>query len=189
MKYPFYTPIDEALFESRTVHVSGGVNSALAYEVTRQLFALERADASKPITLIVNSPGGEVTSGFSIFDVARFIKPEVRTVVAGLAASMGSIISLAARKENRFCLPNAKFLIHQPLIGGQIFGPASDIEIHANDIIKTRERINRLYADETGRPIEEIAKATDRDRWMDPPEALSFGLISRVISSRAEMPV
>lgn len=182
-----FSPLDKVLLDSRILHVSGPVNSQLAYRVTKALLALEKMDAKKPITLFVNSPGGEVSSGFSIFDTIRFIEPEVTTIVSGLAASMGSLISLAAKKERRFAFTNSKFLIHQPLISGTIQGPASDLEIHAKDIIRTREKINRIYSDETGRPIEEVAKATDRDRWLTPEEAKDFGLIAKIIKSHKDI--
>ncbi|MEQ8984605.1 MAG: ATP-dependent Clp protease proteolytic subunit, partial [Deltaproteobacteria bacterium] len=149
--------------------------------------ALERDDSERPVYLFINSPGGEVSSGFAIFDTAKFIQPEVITVVTGLAASMGSLIALCAEKKNRLAFPNSKFLIHQPLISGMLTGSASEIEIHARDIVRTKEKINQLYAQETGRPLDEVAKATDRDNWMDPNEALDFGLISRIVSSRAEI--
>ena len=188
MSHPFYTPLDEALFKSRIIQINGGVDSDLAKEVNRSLLALEAADPKKPIYIFVNSPGGEVTSGFSIYDTARFIEPEVITVVAGMAASMGSIIALCPRKkENRLAFPNSKFLIHQPLIAGTIQGRAVDLEIHARDIVKTKERINDLYQRETGKPIDVIREATDRDNWMEPEEALKFGLISRIVKSRAEV--
>lgn len=187
MDFPFFTPIDQRLFESRIVQVSGGVGSEMAHEINRQILALEREGPDKPFYLYVNSPGGEVSSGFSIYDTARFVSCEVVTVVVGMAASMGSIISLAAKKENRYALPNAKFLIHQPLISGYLTGPASDIDIHAKDIIRTKRKINELYARETGKPIEEIEKATDRDRWMTAEEALDFGLISRIVERRADI--
>ena len=183
----FFTPIDQSLFDSRIVQISGPVSSDLAYDVTRQLLALERVDAEKPVYLFINSPGGEINSGFSIYDTARFIGPEVFTVVAGLAASMGSLIALCAKKENRLGLPNSKFLIHQPLISGVMRGPASDIEIQAKDLIRTKEKINRIYAEETGKPLDEVVSATDRDNWMTAEEALDFGLISRIVSNRREM--
>lgn len=187
MEFPFFTPIDERLFESRIVQVSGSVGSNMAHEVNRQLLALERVAPDQPIYLHINSPGGEVSSGFSIYDTVRFIQPEVITIVIGMAASMGSILALSAEKKNRLAFPNAKFLIHQPLISGYVTGPASDIDIHAKDIIRTKRKINELYAAETGRPVEEIEKATDRDRWMDAQEALEFGLISRIVSNRSEI--
>lgn len=187
MEFPFFTPLDQRIYESRIIQISGGVSSQLAHQVNRQLLALERESADAPVYLYINSPGGEVTSGFSIFDTARFIQPEVFTLVTGLAASMGSIIALAATKKNRLALPNAKFLIHQPLISGVLQGTASDLEIHAKDIVKTKRRINELYAEETGRSVEEVEAATDRDNWMDASEALEFGLISRIVNRRTEI--
>jgi ATP-dependent Clp protease protease subunit len=188
MHNPFFSPLDEALFNRRIIQVSGGVDEELARRVNKQLLAMEAADPKKPVYLFINSPGGEVSSGFSIYDTARFIEPEVVTVVIGMAASMGSIISLATRKkENRLAFPNAKFLIHQPLISGTIRGTASEIEIHANDIVKMRQKINELYARETGKSVEVIAEATDRDNWMTPEEALKFGLIHKVVTSRSDV--
>lgn len=187
MEVSFYTPIDEILFQTRIVQVSGPVDSKLAHRVNKQLLALESKDPKAPIYMYINSPGGEISSGFSIFDTARFIQPTIVTVVVGLAASMGSVIALCADKKHRVAFPNSKFLIHQPLIAGVIQGPASDLEIHAKDIVKTRGKINQLYAKETGRPVEEVAKLTDRDYWMDANEAMKFGLVSRIISDRSEL--
>jgi len=187
MDFPFYTPIDQRLFDSRIVQISGPVGAKMAQEANRLMLALERESSTDPVYLHINSPGGEVTSGFSIFDTARFIEPEVITIVTGLAASMGSLIALCAEPKNRLAFPNSKFLIHQPLISGMLTGPASDLEIHAKDIIKTKRRINELYAKETGKPIEEIEAATDRDRWMEADEALDFGLISRIVNRRSEI--
>lgn len=185
---PFFTPLDQSLFDSRMVQISGVVASPMAHTVNKQLFALAAADDSKPIYLMINSPGGEINSGFSIYDTARFIKPDIYTIAIGLAASMGSLIALAAPPERRLAFPNAKFLIHQPLISGVIQGSASDIEIHAKDIVATREKINRLYAEETGKPLELVQEATDRDNWMNAEEALEFGLISRIVSKTSDLP-
>jgi ATP-dependent Clp protease, protease subunit len=182
-----FTPIDQHLFDSRTIFVSGEVDSDLAKRVNRQLLAMERADASAPIVLWVDCPGGEVYSGFAIYDTIRFIQPRVLTVVAGLAASMGSVIALAAEKEDRLALPNAKLLIHQPLIGGVLRGSASDLEIHAKDILELKRKMHRLYAERTGTPVERFVELMERDRWIEPPEALELGLIGKVISSRKEL--
>lgn len=182
-----WNPLDEALFKKRIVYVTGVVNERMAYRVNRELIAMAAADTKKPIYLFINSPGGEVTSGFSIYDTARFVGTEIYTVVVGLAASMGSLIALCAKKQNRVAFPNAKILIHQPLISGELMGQASDLEIHAKDILKTKERINKLYAEETGRPFEEIVRATDRDRWFDAEEAKSFGLISKIIGTEKDL--
>lgn len=185
--YPFYTPIDQALFESRMIQVSGGVDATLAHEVNSLLLAMEKKDSKAPIYLMINSPGGEISSGFSIYDMARFIKPEVITVVTGLAASMGSLIALCAEKKNRLAFPNSKFLIHQPLITGTVHGSASDLEINAREILRTKEKIIALYAQETGKALSEIRQATDRDTWMSAEEALEYGLISRIVKSREEL--
>lgn len=183
----FFSPLDQSLFESRIVQVDGVVGSELAHKVNKLLFALEKADSKKPIYLHINSPGGEVTSGFSIFDTVRFIEPKVYTIVVGLAASMGSIIALSADRENRFAFPNSKFLIHQPLIPSAIYGQATDLDIRAKDIIRTKERINKLYAEETGRSFEEVASITERDKWLNANEAKDFGLISKIITKRSEL--
>jgi ATP-dependent Clp protease protease subunit len=182
-----FTPIDQHLFESRTIFVSGEVNSELAVKVNRQLLALERANPAAPIVLWIDCPGGEVYSGFSIYDTAQFIAPRVITLVSGLAASMGSVIALAAEKADRFSLPNAKLLIHQPLLGGVLRGQASDLEIHANDIIALKKKMHHLYAARTGTSEERFRELMDRDRWVDPAEAVQLGLISKVISSRKEL--
>jgi ATP-dependent Clp protease, protease subunit len=176
-----FTPIDQHLFEARTIFVSGVVDGELALRVNRQLLALERAQPDKPIILWVNSPGGEVYSGFATYDLIQLIKPRVITVVAGMAASMGSVIALAAEKEDRFALPNARLLIHQPLISGQIRGQASDLEIHARDIIELKKKMHRLYADRTGTSVERFEELMERDRWVDPLEAMELGLISKIL--------
>jgi ATP-dependent Clp protease, protease subunit len=182
-----FTPIDQHLFESRTVFVSGEVDSELAQKVNRQMLAMERADNTAPIVLWIDSPGGEVYSGFAIYDTARFITPRIITVAAGMAGSMGSVIALCAEKEDRFALPNSKLLIHQPLIGGAIRGQASDIEIHANDIIELKKKMHRLYAERTGTKIEKFQELMDRDRWIEPKEAIELGLISKILSNRKEL--
>lgn len=182
-----FSPIDQHLFDSRTIFVSGEVDSSLAKAVNRQLLALERANPTAPIVMWVDSPGGEVYSGFAIYDTIRFIQPKVITLVAGLAASMGSVIALAAEKEDRVSLPNAKLLIHQPLIGGVLRGSASDLEIHAKDIIELKRKMHRLYAERTGGPVEKFVELMERDRWIEPNEAVELGLISKVVSSRKDL--
>jgi len=184
-----WNPLDESLFKARIVQVSGPVNEKLALKVNREILAMAMNDDSKPIYLFINSPGGEVTSGFSIYDTAKFVKPEIYTVVTGLAASMGSLIALCAKKQNRWAFPNSKFLIHQPLISGGLTGSASDLEIHAEDLVKLKKKINQLYSEETGRDYDEIVKATDRDKWFDADEAKSFGLISKIITSISDLKI
>ena len=184
---PSFSPIDHLLFESRTVFVSGEVNSDMALKVNRQLLALERDNKNAPIVLWIDCPGGEVYSGFSIYDTVQFITPRVISVVSGLAASMGSVIALSAEKENRLALPNSKLLIHQPLIGGVLRGQATDLDIHAKDIIALKKKMHRLYADRTGTSEAKFVEIMERDRWVDPEEAIELGLISKVIASRKEL--
>ena len=179
---------EKELFEARIILISSPVNSKLAHFVNTKLLAMERADDKAPIYMFINSPGGEVHSGFSIFDTARFIKPTVCTVVTGLAASMGSIIALCADKGNRFAFPNSKFLIHQPSVSGGLGGSVSDIEIHARDLIDTKNMIIDLYAHESGQKPEVIREALDRDRWMTPQQAKEFGLISKIVTKRSDLP-
>jgi ATP-dependent Clp protease protease subunit len=180
-------PVEAELFLARVVMVSAPVDARLAHAVCAKLLALERADAEAPVYLFINCPGGEVYSGFSIFDTARFIRPKVVTVVTGLAASMGSIISLCAKPEDRYAFPNSKFLVHQPLMSGGLAGSATDIAIHARDLIDTKNKIIELYARECGRTIEDIKKALDRDTWLNPQQAKEFGLVSKIISNRSEL--
>jgi ATP-dependent Clp protease, protease subunit len=182
-----FSPIDQQIFDSRTVFVSGEVHSEMALKVNRQLLALERVDPKAPIVMWIDSPGGEVYAGFSIYDTARLIEPRVVTVVAGVAGSMGSVIALCADKPYRVALPNSKLLIHQPLIGGVLRGPASDLEIHAKDIIELKKKMHRLYADRTGLPVERFVELMDRDRWVEPTEAIELGLISKIIGTRKEL--
>lgn len=182
-----FTPIDQHLFESRVVFVSGEVNSELALKVNRQLLAMERASPTTPIVLWIDSPGGEIFSGFSIYDTAQFIQPRVFTLAAGFAASMGSVIALAAEKEDRLSFPNAKFLIHQPLISGTMRGSASELEIQATDIIATKKKLHKLYSDRTGSPMQKLEELMDRDHWIDPKGAMDLGLISKIISTRKEL--
>ena len=179
--------IAERLLESRTIIISGQVDSDMAARVLTQLVLLAHVDPKKRITLLSNCPGGDVYSGFAIFDAIQFIGCPVVSVVAGLAASMGSIIPLAAGKGNRYALPHAKFLIHQPLLIGYQ-GKASDLEIQANEIIKDRERIAKLYADITGKPEKDVMRDIDRDKWMSAEEALEYGLIDKIVASRADLP-
>jgi len=180
--------IERELFEARTILISSAVDPKLAHAVNSKLLALERHNDKDPIYLFINSPGGEVHSGFSIFDCARFIRPTVVTVVTGLAASMGSIISLCAEPKHRFAFPNSKFLVHQPSISG-MGGSVSDIEIHAKDLIDTKNRIIELYQKECGRSADEVKKALDRDSWMSPEAAVKWGHISKVVGHRDDLKI
>jgi ATP-dependent Clp protease protease subunit len=174
------------LLKSRTVIVSGQVNADLAQRVIQQLVLLDH-DSERRITLLINSPGGEVYSGFAIFDTIRFVSAPVVSVALGLAASMGSVLALAAPKGSRFCTPNAKFLIHQPLMMGYQ-GRAVDLEIQAKEILRDRERLVTLYAEATGKPPQEVSRDIDRDRWMTAEEARAYGLVDKIIATRKELP-
>lgn len=179
--------VGERLLKSRTILLSSEVSPATARRVIEQILVMEADDPERPITLLVNSPGGEVHSGFAIYDVIRFVRPRVRIVCVGLTASIATIILLAAKKEDRLALPNARLLIHQPLFQGEVFGPASDLEITAQEILKTKARINKLIAEECGQPIEKVERDTERDFWLSADEAQKYGLISRVITDRADI--
>jgi ATP-dependent Clp protease protease subunit len=176
--------IDEKLFKSRSITIFGEIDERLARSVTEKLLALAAA-GDEPITLYISSPGGHVESGDVVYDMIKFIKPEVRVVGTGWVASAATTIYLAAKKENRFSLPNTRFLVHQPSGGSR--GRASDIKIQAEQIIKMRERINRLIANETGQPLERVARDTDRDYWMTVEEAIEYGIVGRRIMNMSEL--
>jgi ATP-dependent Clp protease, protease subunit len=174
----------DRLFKARTVLIFGEITDKLAAAVTAQLLALA-SESRDPIRILVNSPGGHVESGDSIHDVVRFIEPEVKMIGTGWVASAGALIFVAAKRENRVCLPNTRFLLHQPL--GGVGGPASDIEIEATQILSIRERLNRTFADATGQPYEKVARETERNFWMNAREAREYGLVSRVVERSAEV--
>lgn len=172
--------IHKILFDHRTLTLFGEIDSACAQETAEDLLALAYEN-DDPITMFLGSPGGHVESGDTVFDVIQFIKPPVRIVGTGWVGSIATHIYLAAEKENRLCLPNTRFLIHQPSAG--FGGDAVDIEIHAREIVKTRERINGIIADRTGQPIERVEQDTDRDYWMSAEESLEYGLVGKIINS------
>ncbi len=178
---------DSQLQKQRAIFISDAIDSGVAKRVVSQLLALEAEKPGALITIYLNSPGGEVTSGFAIYDTIRFISSDVRIISTGLTASIATIIFIAADKNQRYSMPNAKFLIHQPLIPGQIRGQASDLEITARDILKTRERLNQLLAKECGQPLERIEKDTNRDFWMTATEALEYGLVNKIIENVKEL--
>lgn len=173
----------ERMLKTRTILLSGEVNKELAEKVVRQLLLLE-ADSDEPIKVFIDSPGGDVDAGFAIFDMIRFVKPEVYTLGMGLVASAGALILLAAPKERRLGFPNSRYLIHQPLSGMR--GVATDIEIHAKELEKLRIKLNILITEETGQKPDRVEKDTDRDYWMDSAEAVEYGLISRIVTNRSE---
>ena len=183
-KAPVIDPLAGRMLKTRTIIISGEINKELAEKTIRQLLLLEDM-GTEPIRIFIDSPGGDADAGYAIFDMIRFVKPDVWTVGMGLVASAAAIIQLAAPRERRVGLPNSHYLIHQPLSG--IRGVATDIEIHAKELEKLREKINRLIAAETGHPFEQVEKDTDRDYWMNSGEAVSYGIINRVITSRDEI--
>jgi len=179
----FLEPVVETLFASRTVLIFGEVNTALARSVSAQLIALASL-GEQPIRIVVNSQGGHVEAGDTIHDVVKAIAPPVTMIGTGWVASAGALIYAAAKKENRFALPNTRFLLHQPLGGAG--GPASDVEIEATQILKMRERLNRLFAEATGQTYERICRDTERNFWMTASEACAYGLVHRVIGRLTE---
>lgn len=176
--------LDEKLFKSRAITIFGEIDDRIARSVTEKLLALA-ADGDEPITIYISSPGGHVESGDVVYDMIKFIKPEVRVVGTGWVASAATTIYLAAKKEHRYSLPNTRFLVHQPSGGSR--GKASDIKIQAEQIVKMRERINQLIADETGQPLERVAKDTDRDYWMTVQEAIDYGIVGKQIKSVVDL--
>ena len=174
----------DLFFKSRNVIITGEINDKLAQRITTQLIALAE-DSDKPINLFISSPGGHVESGDMVHDMIKFIKPEVRTIGSGWVASAGALIFVGAQKKNRFCLPNTRFLLHQP--SGGAGGQATDIRIEAEEILKVRERLNALIAAETGQPVERVAKDSARNYWMDAGQAREYGLVSRVLTRGSEI--
>ncbi|GAB6090714.1 ATP-dependent Clp protease proteolytic subunit [Spirochaeta dissipatitropha] len=172
------------MMETRSILLSGEVNKELAERVVRQLLLMESA-SDDPIKVFIDSPGGDVDAGYAIFDMLRFVKPDIYTIGMGLVASAGALILLAAPAERRIGLPNSHYLIHQPLSG--IRGNATEIEIHAREIERTKVKLNELIAEETGQKLEKVQKDTDRDYWMSATEAKEYGLIDRIIHTRLDL--
>jgi ATP-dependent Clp protease protease subunit len=172
------------LLKERVIFIVGQVEDHMANLVVAQLLFLESENPDKDIHLYINSPGGVVTSGLSIYDTMQFIKPDVSTICVGQAASMGALLLAGGAKGKRFCLPHSRIMIHQPLGGFQ--GQASDIDIHAKEILLTRERLNQILAKHTGQSLERVGQDTDRDRFMSGPDAVEYGLIDGVLESRGE---
>lgn len=172
------------LLNDRIVMLSDQVNDVTASLVVAQLLYLEGQDPDKDINLYINSPGGSITSGMAIYDTMNYIKCDVSTICIGLAASMGSFLLTAGAKGKRFALPNSEILIHQPLISGGLSGQCSDIKIHSEHLVRTREHLNQILSEKTGKPIEQIMIDTERDNYMTAQEALEYGLIDKVITKR-----
>lgn len=173
------------LLKERIVFLVGPVNDDSANLVVAQLLFLESENPDKDIFLYINSPGGSVTAGMSIYDTMNFIKPDVSTLCLGQAASMGAFLLSAGAKGKRFALPNSRVMIHQPLISGGLGGQASDIEIHARELLKLKDKLNRLLAQHSGRDLAEVERDTDRDNYMSAQEAQEYGLIDQVLTDRA----
>ncbi len=178
------SPATNGLFKARTVLVFGEVNDKLAKTVSSQLLALAH-ESNDPIRVFVNSQGGHVESGDTIHDMIRFIEPKVLMIGTGWVASAGALIYVAAKPENRICLPNTRFLLHQPMGGTR--GQASDIEIETQQILQMRERLNRIFSRETGQPYERVVAKTERNFWMSASEAQQFGLVSRIIEDSSQL--
>jgi ATP-dependent Clp protease protease subunit len=177
-------PVQNGLYKSRTVLVFGEIDMRLAERVTAQITAMA-SESDKPIRMIINSPGGHVESGDTIHDMIRFCGVEVKAIGTGWVASAGASIFLGAKKENRLCLPNTRFLLHQP--AGGMRGQASDIQIEAEQIIKMRDRVNAMIAKETGQTLERILKDTQRNYWLSAEEAVEYGLVSRIITNATDV--
>ena len=172
------------LLKERVIFLVGPINDAIANLVVAQLLFLESENPDKDIHLYINSPGGSVSAGMAVYDTMQFIKPDVSTLCTGLAASMGSFLLAAGAKGKRFCLPNSRVMIHQP--SGGFSGQASDIEIHAKEVLYLKKRLNEMLAKHTGQTIEVIERDSDRDRFMGAEDAVKYGLIDRVLTNRTE---
>jgi ATP-dependent Clp protease, protease subunit len=176
--------MEKALFQARTILLTGDINDRQAKAVCAQLLAYSAVNEN-PILLVLSSPGGHVESGDMIHDMVKFVRAPVRILGTGWCASAGALIYSSAKRENRYALPNTRFLLHEPR--GGVGGQASDVEIQAREIIKMRERLNRIFADATGQPLDRIKKDTDRDHWMSAKEAQDYGLVGKIVTSHREI--
>ena len=176
--------LEEALFKARTILLTGGIDDKQARRVCERLLALS-AESTDPILLVLSSPGGHVESGDMIHDMIKFVGAPVKILGTGWCASAGALIYSAAKKENRYALPNTRFLLHEPR--GGVGGQATDVEIQAREIIKMRERLNKIFAAATGQPLEKIKEDTDRDFWMSAEEAVAYGLVGKIVSHKSEI--
>ena len=178
-------PIGEKLMKSRIIMITDVITKKLAQRTIGQLLILEQEDPEKEIKVFINSPGGDADAGFAIYDMMKFIKPNIKNICAGVAASAAVIILLGTGKENRVSLPNSRILIHQPSTG--VHGTASDIQIEASEILKCREKINRMISDETNREFEKVENDTRRNYWMSAEEAVEYGLLSKIIKTHNDL--
>lgn len=179
--------IEMEILKQRKVFLCGAVDENSARDVIRKLWYLQSLDKKKPIVFVINSPGGSVDAGFAIWDQMKMLNIPIITLVSGLAASMGSVLSLAASPKMRFATPNSRIMIHQPLIGGYVQGQATDLEIQAKEMLKTRSSLVKIYSNATGKSAEEIEQAIDRDTWMSAEEAKTYGLLDRLITTEDEL--
>lgn len=179
--------IDSVILNARRIFFADAVDSDTARDAIRKIWYLELTDPGKPILFVINSPGGSIDSGFAIWDTVQMISSPVHTLVAGLAASMGSVLSLCAEKGKRFATPNSRIMVHQPRIGGAITGQATDLFIQAEEIIKTKDQLVDLYVEKTGKNKKEIEKALDRDTWLSAEEAKKFGLIDTIVTAFSDL--
>ncbi|HIA04586.1 MAG TPA: ATP-dependent Clp protease proteolytic subunit [Myxococcales bacterium] len=177
----------ESTRKTRTVLFSSDVSNRSVSEIVDTLLALEDDDPEKPITILINSPGGSVNDGYALVDIIRFISPQVRVVGAGLVASMGISLLLSVDKEFRFCLPNTRFMLHQPRFMGTVRGTVAELEITASEMLKMKDKSNQEVADATGQTLDKVAKDTARDFWLGSDEALKYGLVTQVISDVSEL--
>ncbi len=180
--------IDSAILEARRIFICDAIDNNSANDAIRRLWYLELSDPGKPILMIINSPGGSVDSGFAIWDQVKMITSPVTTLVTGLAASMGSVLSLCASPKRRFSTPNARILIHQPRLSGAIQGQATDLDIQAKEMVKTRQALVKIYVEATGKDAETIDRAINRDTWMSAAEALDYGLLDGIVNSYKDLP-
>ena len=180
-----FDPIGEKLMKSRTIMITDVITKRLAQRTIAQLLILEQDDPEKEIKVFINSPGGDADAGFAIYDMMKFVKPKITNICTGVAASAAVIILLGADKEDRVSLPNSRILIHQPSTG--VHGTASDIQIEASEILKCREKINRMISEETNREFEKVENDTKRNYWMSAEEAVEYGLISKIIKTQSDL--
>ncbi|MCF7851925.1 MAG: ATP-dependent Clp protease proteolytic subunit [Simkaniaceae bacterium] len=179
--------IDEFLLKKRFIFLSTAVDQESTKDIIRKLWFLEMQAPGKPVLFIINSPGGSVDCGFAIWDQINMMTSPVSTLVTGLAASMGSLLALVAPKGRRFVTPRSRIMIHQPRVSGVIRGQATDLEIHAKEILKTRNELVQIYVDATGQPKEKVERDLDRDTWLSATEALEYGLVDKIVSSYQEI--
>jgi ATP-dependent Clp protease protease subunit len=185
-KGPQPNPYEKALFDARTLIISGPVDDKMHRDATVRVLAMEAKDKKAPITVFINSPGGSADGGFAIYDMLRFVGAPVRTIVNGLCASAGILIHLAGDDKMRFCMPESRFMIHQPSTMGR--GQASDLDITAKEILKLRDRYNKIIATACKKSVEEVTESSRRDFWLDAGQALEYGLINKVVTRRSDLP-